>query len=94
MKLSERAKIRTTKLGLAVKKEESDKSVTYAHQRIKDIQAIKELLKLGFEPIYFNNWISFTTIFSSCCNNWIKLGNYTFNGFRKNNIEELRKELI
>ena len=80
MKLSEKAKIRTTKLGLAVKKEESFKSVTYAHQRIKDIQAIKELLKLGFEPIYFNNWI--------------KLGNYMFNGFRKNNIEELRKELI
>ena len=80
MKLSERAKIRTTKLGLAVKKEESDKSVTYAHQRIKDIQAIKDLLKLGFEPTYYNNWI--------------KLGNQTFNGFRKNNIEELRKELI
>ena len=80
MKLNERAKVRTTKMGLAVRKEESDKSVTYEHQRIKDIQAIKELLKSGFEPIYYNNWI--------------KLGDYTFNGFGKNDIEELRKELI
>lgn len=79
MKLSERAKVRTTKMGLAVRKEESDKSVTYEHQRIKDIQAIKELLKLGFEPIYFNNWI--------------KLGDYTFNGFRKSNIENIKKDI-
>ena len=80
MKLNERAKVRTTKMGLAVRKEESDKSVTYEHQRIKDIQAIKELLKSGFEPTYYNNWI--------------KLGDYTFNGFRKNNIEEFYKEIF
>lgn len=50
-------------------------------ERIKDIERIKKLLKLGFEPEFYSK------------NNWFKLGGETFNGFTKEQIETLQKEV-
>lgn len=50
-------------------------------ERKKDIERIKKLLKLGFEPEFYSK------------NNWFKLGGETFNGFTKEQVEEIKKEV-
>lgn len=50
-------------------------------ERKNDIERIKKLLKLGFEPEFFSK------------NNWFKLGGETFNGFTKEQVETMQKEV-
>lgn len=49
--------------------------------RKNDLKKIKSLLKLGFEPEYPSSY------------NWFRLGGQTFNGFTKEQVEKMQKEV-
>lgn len=55
--------------------------VSYNKDRIKEIKLIKELLKEGYEPVFYSK------------NNWFMINNITFNGYTKEDVENIRKEL-
>lgn len=48
---------------------------TYITERKAKIAKIKDLLKLGYKPKWYSK------------NNWFELGNYSFNGFTREQVE-------
>lgn len=51
------------------------------HQRKQEIFKIKNLLKQGYEPEFFSK------------NNWFRLAGETFNGYTREQIEKMQKEV-
>lgn len=50
-------------------------------QRKQEVFKIKNLLKKGYEPEFFSK------------NNWFRLGGETFNGYTKEQVEKMQKEV-